>query len=164
MIKQVQKLPQCLEPRESRRSFCLEEPWRNRLGGAGAGRAAWDAVVQQSSRQAVLPAHRPRFPGRQPSPRPPPPPQAVCVEGARGGGPGVLPARLASLPLPPRPRTRCCVAIFPGTGRHPGPFFPGVGALAASCDAFCKPENWHLGRRCQMPCQTWFCKVSADTA
>lgn len=88
MIKQVQGLPLCLQPPGVTKEFLLgdaveEPPWRKQEPVG----LAWDEIVQQSSQQAVLPAHRPRFPGRQPGPAPPrpPTPNVGCV---RGGGTG----------------------------------------------------------------------------
>lgn len=110
------------------------------------------------------PPTAPGFPAgslRPASPRPP----MGCV---RGRGTGRGPGGPSSQTSKPAPSSQAAHPVlrghFPWDWKAPGPFLSGGGALAASCDAFCKPENWHLGRRCQMPCQTWFRKVSADTA
>lgn len=108
-----------------------EEPGR---AGRAAGARLCNKAPGGSSQQAPRPAHRSRFPGRQPPPRPPrfPSPLRAAWElwagvgaGAEWGG-GCLPAWLAWAPA--------SVAIFPGTGRTLGSF----------SGAFCEPENWQF--------------------
>lgn len=124
-----------------------QESWvcAQRCGGrasaeepGGAGRAAGARLCNKapggSSQQAPRPAHRSRFPGRQPPPRSPrfPSPLRAAWEPCAGAGAGAewgggcLPAWLAWAPA--------SVAIFPGTGRTLGSF----------SGAFCEPENWQF--------------------
>lgn len=151
MIKQVQKFPRCLEPGNEGVSA-----QRSRRGGAGAGagRTARARGCATKLWRGWLPAGsaprpHPRFPGRQPSPRLSPPSsplaEAACVE--RVGGESFLPAAHPGL-----------CGHFPWDGRRLGPFSARGGGAGRLLQGFLQAP------RCQVPCETWFCEVSADTA
>lgn len=117
------------------------------------GRAASGEVVQEAAAGALP---RAGFPAGRPRPAPPGPPSGV----------GRVRGRLGVLQPDSQPAPAC---------RASGPWSPGLegaralsppwaGAPAAPRSALCEPEDWHLGRRCPAPCQTWFCEVSAGIA
>lgn len=119
------------------------------------GRAASGEVVQEAAAGALpragFPAGRPR-----PAPPRPGPPRvsAVCADGWGSFSPTRQPAPACRASGPWSPGLEGARALSP----------PWAGAPAAPRSALCEPEDWHLGRRCPAPCQTWFCEVSAGIA
>lgn len=147
MIKQVQKLPRFLEPGVQEGVSA----WRSRSGQGCVGRGCATQLGQARSGRLCSPPSAPGFPAGslRPAPSPQPPAPIGCVRGRwRGVGQGVLPACLASLPLPPGPRIQACVAMFPGPGRLRAPSFRGgsSGRLRR-----CFPQAGKLATRQEVP-------------
>lgn len=148
MIKQVQKLLATLHPGNHGGVFWLEaaeeQPWAGPRRARLCKRLRRARSRGQGSRQA---ARAPPRPG-------PPRVSAVCADGWGSFSPTRQPAPACRASGPWSPGLEGARALSP----------PWAGAPAAPRSALCEPEDWHLGRRCPAPCQTWFCEVSAGIA
>lgn len=134
MIKQVQRLPLCLEPRESQRSFCLEALWRSRPGGAGTGRAAWDGDCATKLPAGSAPRPQPQVSRQAALPRPTPcphPQHRLCAWKGNGGAGGERGAS-SSVTCKPAPFSQAAHpglrGHFPWAWKAPGPFLSGSGS------------------------------------